>query len=57
MTADSLMNLAANKYKIRLRRNDWNPKSESKTKILALEAKQDNPACMTKAPSTTKKGK
>ena len=39
MTADSLMKLAANKYKIRLRRNQWNVKSESETKILALEAK------------------
>ena len=39
MTADSLMNLAAIKYKIRLRRNKWNAKSESETKILALEAK------------------
>ena len=40
MTADSLMNLAANKYKIRLRRNKWNAKYESETKILALEAKR-----------------
>ena len=39
MTADSLINLSANKYKIRLRRDKWNAKSESKTKILALEAK------------------
>ena len=39
MTADSLMNLAENKYKIRLQLNDWNAKSESETKILALEAK------------------
>ena len=39
MTADSLMNLAANKYKIRLRRNEWNSKSESETNIIALEAK------------------
>ena len=39
MTADSLMNLAANKYKIRLRRDEWNSKYESETKILALEAK------------------
>ena len=39
MTADSLMNLAANKYKIRLRHNEWNAKSESETKILALETK------------------
>ena len=39
MTADSLMNLAANKYKIRLRRNEWNAKSEYETKILALESK------------------
>ena len=39
MTADSLMNLAANKYKIRLQRNEWNAKSESETNILALEAK------------------
>ena len=33
------MNLTANKYKIRLRRNKWNAKSESETKILDLEAK------------------
>ena len=39
MTADSLMNLAAKKYKIRLRRTEWNAKSESETKILALETK------------------
>ena len=39
MTADSLMNLAANKYKIRLRRNKWNAKYESETKIISLEAK------------------
>ena len=39
ITAGSLMNLAANKYKIRLRRNEWNVKSESETNILALEAK------------------
>ena len=39
MTADSLMNLAANKCKIRLRRNEWNAKSESETKILALKGK------------------
>ena len=39
MTADSLMNLAANKYKNWLQRNKWNAKSESETKILALEAK------------------
>ena len=39
MTADYLMDLAANKYKIRLRRNAWNAKSESETKILALESK------------------
>ena len=57
MTADSLMNLAANKYKIRLRRNKWNAKYESETKILALEAKRDKPAWMTKAPSATEKGK
>ena len=36
MTTDSLMNLAANKYKIRLRRDKWNSKSESETNILAL---------------------
>ena len=93
MTADSLIKLAANKYKIRLRQNEWNAKSESETKILALEAKlmslqkkdkskgtvkkpgthkrdlkvtkyqksekakRDKPAWMTKAPSTTEKGK
>ena len=39
MTADSLMDLAANRYKIRLRRNERNAKSESETRILALEAK------------------
>ena len=39
MTADSLMNLAANKYKIRLRRDEWNVKSKSETKILSLKAK------------------
>ena len=39
MTVDSLMNSGANKYKIRLRRNEWNAKSESETKIMALEAK------------------
>ena len=39
MTADSIMNLAANKYKIRLRRNKWNAKYESETKIMDLEAK------------------
>ena len=39
MTADSLMNLAENKYKTRLRRNEWNAKSEYETKILALKAK------------------
>ena len=33
------MNLAENKYKIRLRGNEWNAKSESETKILALKAK------------------
>ena len=39
MTTDSLMNLAANKYKIRLRHNEWNTKYESETKILSLESK------------------
>ena len=39
MTIDALMNLAANKYKIRLQRDEWNSKSESETKIIALEAK------------------
>ena len=39
MTAESLMNLAANKYKIWLQHDKWNAKSESETKILALEAK------------------
>ena len=39
MTADSLMNLATNKYKIRLCRNKWNSKPESDTKTLSLEAK------------------
>ena len=61
MTADSLMNLAANKYKIRLRRNEWNAKSESETKILALEAKlmslqkKDKSKVTVKKPGTHKR--
>ena len=39
LVSDSLMNLAEIKYKIRLQLNDWNAKSESETKILALEVK------------------
>ena len=39
MITDPLMNLEANKYKIRLRHNKWNAKSESETKILSLESK------------------
>ena len=62
MTADSLMNLAANKYKIRLRRAEWNSKSESETKIVALEAKlmslqkKDKSKGTVKKPGTHKKG-
>ena len=39
MTSDSLMNLAANKYKIWLCCDEWNSKFESETKILALKSK------------------
>ena len=39
MTTDSLMNLATNKYKIWLRCDKWNAKSESKTNILSLKDK------------------
>ena len=55
MTADSLMNLAANKYKIRLRRNKWNAKSESETNILALEAKLMSLQKKDKSKGTVKK--
>ena len=55
MTADSLMNLAANKYKIWLRRNEWNAKSESETKILDLEAKLMSLQKMDKSKETVKK--
>ena len=55
MTADSLMNLAANKYKIRLQRNEWNAKSESETKILALEAKLMSLQKKDKSKGTVKK--
>ena len=55
MTADSLMNLAANKYKIRLRRNGWNAKSESETKILSLEAKLMSLQKKDKSKGTVKK--
>jgi hypothetical protein len=56
MTADTLMNLAANKYKIRLRRDEWNSKSESETKILALEAKLQTLQKRDKPRSPAKKG-
>lgn len=39
LTVDALMHLAANKYKSRLRKNEWNAPSQEETKILALEAK------------------
>ena len=61
MTAESLMNLAANKYKIRLRCNEWNAISESETKILALEAmltslqKKDKSKGTVKKPGTHKR--
>ena len=55
MTADSLMNLAANKYKIQLRRNKWNAKSESETKILALKAKLISLQKKDKSKGTVKK--
>ena len=55
MTADSLMNLAANKYKIRLRRNKWNAKSEYETKSLALEAKLMSLKKKDKSKGTVKK--
>ena len=61
MTADSLMNLAANKYKIRLRRNEWNAKSVSENKILDLEAKfmslqkKDKSKVTVKKPGTHKR--
>ena len=55
MTADSLMNLAANKYKIRLRRDKWNSKSESETKIMALEAKLVSLQNKDKSKGTVKK--
>ena len=55
MTADSLMNLAANKYKIRLRRDKWNSKSESETKIMALEAKLMSLQNKDKSKGTVKK--
>ena len=55
MTADSLMNLAENKYKIRLRRNEWTAKYESETKILALEAKLMSLQKKDKSKGTVKK--
>ena len=61
MTAYSLMNLVANKYKIWLRRDKWNAKSESETKILALKAKlfslqkKDEPKGTVKKYGTNKK--
>ena len=55
MTADSLMNLAENKYKIRLRRYEWNAKSESETKILSLEAKLMSLQKKDKSKGTVKK--
>lgn len=39
LTTDELMNHAANKYKIRLKRRQWNAPSPEESKILALEAK------------------
>jgi hypothetical protein len=39
LTTDELMNHAANKYKIRLKRRQWNAPSPKESKILALEAK------------------
>ena len=38
-TPDALMTLAANKYKVRVRKGEWNAKSSEEQKILALEAK------------------
>ena len=55
MTTDSLMNLERNKYKIRLRRDEWNSKSESETKILALEAKLVSLQKKDKSKGTVKK--
>ena len=55
MTTDSLMNLVENKYKIRLRSNEWNAKSESETKILALESKLMSLQKKDKSKGTVKK--
>ena len=55
MTADSLMKLASNKSKIRLQRNEWNVKSESETKILALEVKLMSLQKKDKSKGTVKK--
>ena len=55
MTTDSLMNLASNKYKIWLRRDEWNSKSESETNILALEAKLMSLQKKDKSKGTVKK--
>ena len=55
MTADALMNLAANKYKIQLRRDKWNSGSESDTKILALKAKLMSLQKKDKSKGTVKK--
>ena len=57
MTADSLMNLAANKYKIRIQRDEWNAKSESETKILALESNLMSLQKKDKSKGTVKKSK
>ena len=54
MTADSLMNLEANKYKIRLRGNEWNAKSESETKLMSLQRKDKSKGTV-KNPGTQKR--
>ena len=55
MTAYSLMKFAANKYKMWLRRDKWNSKSESETKFLALEAKLMSLQKKDKSKGTVKK--
>ena len=55
MTVDSLMNLATNKYKIRLCRDKWNSKPESDTKTLSLEAKLMSLQKKDKSKGTVKK--
>ena len=39
LNPDQLMNLAANKYKIRLRKGEWNAPTAEESKIIALQAK------------------